>query len=308
MTGSLEEISRKIDALGLWEKVWSCVFALRPAGTVLPYFCAFSKGDGHVVRARLLLLEGWQTFHDFMRLQHDRESGFVSSTIELPQFVLVVLATGETKVFRHDAGFVPREVDAAQAELCRRLLWEAYGVMLRIESDPGTPMAYAAEQAMFSRVEGPSGTWRDAPFALVQPKVHVERVSIAKAVLAKAKDLPFASGEAVEVDFRLTPGVVTREKRPRCAYQFVMLAADTGAVLFSSRASVDPESGLRGIWEPSAMRLLDAFVKFGKVPGEVRLVSGRLFRLLRPLGEELPFKLSLHEALPHVAKFFNAPK
>ena len=33
----------------------------------------------------------------------------------------------------------------------------------------------------------------------------------------------------------------------------------------------------------------------GKVPGELKTRSGRVFRLLRPLCMELPFKLSLHE-------------
>ena len=36
----------------------------------------------------------------------------------------------------------------------------------------------------------------------------------------------------------------------------------------------------------------------GRVPGEICLVSGRVFRMLRALCVELPFKLSLHDSLP----------
>ena len=47
-------------------------------------------------------------------------------------------------------------------------------------------------------------------------------------------------------------------------------------------------------------QLLKALIGRGRIPGEIRLRSGRVFRLLRPLCEELPFKLSLHDELPEL--------
>lgn len=306
MADVLEEIARKIDALDMWGRIPPCAFAVRPAGTVLPYFCVFLEGDGAPVRARLLLLEGWQTFHDFVRLHHASDFGFASSPAELPQFALVVLSSGEAKVFRHDTGYVPVPVPEAQTDVCRRLLWEVYGVMLRLESDARLTMAYAGEQAMFSRVEAPAGAWSDAPLPLVHPRPHVERIALSKADVARAKDLPFDADEALELDFRLMPGVMTREKRPRSVYQLAAVDARTGESAFVARMSVSPDGGLRGMWESLAPEVLRRLIGRGRVPGALRLVSGRVFRMLRPLGEELPFKLSLHDALPRLEAAFGS--
>ena len=43
--------------------------------------------------------------------------------------------------------------------------------------------------------------------------------------------------------------------------------------------------------------VLRELVRRGRIPGEIKVRSGRVFRLLRPLCVELPFKLSLHEKL-----------
>ncbi|MBQ6914391.1 MAG: hypothetical protein IJQ65_01625, partial [Kiritimatiellae bacterium] len=45
---------------------------------------------------------------------------------------------------------------------------------------------------------------------------------------------------------------------------------------------------------------LQEIVRRGKVPCEVKVRSARMFRMLRPLCMELPFKLSLHEKLDHL--------
>ena len=47
-------------------------------------------------------------------------------------------------------------------------------------------------------------------------------------------------------------------------------------------------------------QLLRELIRIGKVPGEIKVRSGRVFRMLRPLCIELPFKLSLHEKLEHL--------
>jgi len=45
---------------------------------------------------------------------------------------------------------------------------------------------------------------------------------------------------------------------------------------------------------------LDHLVERHAVPGEVRVLSGRVFRMLRPLCLELPFKLSKVASLPRL--------
>ena len=101
----------------------------------------------------------------------------------------------------------------------------------------------------------------------------------------------------LEIDFALLPNVVTKEPRPRCVYELKAVDPKTGETAIASRVSVHPEAGLKGMWESMPVQVLKELIRRGKVPGELKTRSGRVFRLLRPLCMELPFKLSLHEKL-----------
>lgn len=294
---SPEQIGAKMDALGLWDALLPFNFAVKPRGTVFPYFCTVLKGDGRPVCVRLLMLEGWQTLHDYVRTRVDRNFGFYSSPIEMPHLELVVLQGAGAKLYRHDTGFMPIEADARQRELAARILWEAYGVMLRVESDPQLPMRFAQEKAIFARVETSDGVWADAPLQIPDPPPHVEKVSLPKADIKAAQDLPFVREAVLELDFGLLPNVMTQEIRPRCVYALRAVDLSTGAPAIDSRTSVHPEVGLRGMWESMPVQVLKELVRYGKIPGEIRTRSGRVFRVLRPLCLELPFKLSLHDRL-----------
>ena len=298
------EIGKKIDSLGLWKSVMPYNWAVKPRGTVFPYFCTSLGDQNPAVKARFLMLEGWQTIHDFVRTRVDRNFGFYSTPMELPHFELLVLASGEAKVFRHDPGYVPRDLTESESALVVRVLWECYGIMMRIESEPTLPMTYSEDRCMFARVETAPGVWEDAPLKIPDPQPHVEKVSFKNEDVAKAKDLPFATEESLEVDFRLVPNLVTREPHPRCAYILCAIDGATGEKQVWDSLSVRPDGGLRAMWESVPPRLLKHLVARGRIPGEIKLVSGRMFRLLRPLCIELPFKLSLHDSLPAIEKAY----
>ena len=295
-----EEIVRKMDGLNLWKTVAPFHWGIKPRGTVIPYFVCLLLGDGSPIKVRVLLLEGWQTFHDFVRTRIDRNFGFYQTPMELPHFEVVVLADGSAHLSRHDPGYMPVVATAAQRDFCARLLWQVYGVMLRIESDRSLPLKFAAERAIFARVEGRDGEWTDEPLVVPDVRPHEETVSFPNALLAKAKDLPFVRDYALELDFRLQTTVMTQEARPRCVYLLAAIDAQTGAKVISDRASVLPDLGLRGLWEQMPGRFLERLVEGGRIPGEVKVRSGRVFRLLRPLCMDLPFKLSLHDSLPRL--------
>lgn len=293
-----ETIGARMDALGLWDVLAPYNFAVKPRGTVFPYFCTVMKGDGKPVKVRFLMLEGWQTLHDFVRTRVDRDFGFYSLPIEFPHFELVVLADGSAKVFRDDAGFMPQEVAPGPArELVAKVLWEAYGVFLRVEGDRALPLRFAEDRAVFARVEDAKGQWADEPLAIPDPPPHKETVSLPKDLVKSAQDLPLVAADALDVDFRLLPGVMTKEPRPRCVYELSAADGQTGEKAFACRVSGLPEGGLRALWESMPVQVLREIVRRGKVPGEIRVCSGRVFRLLRPLCLELPFKLSLHDSL-----------
>lgn len=301
MERNVEEIGAKMDALGLWDALASYNWAVKPHGTAFPYFCTVVNGGEDAVKVRFMMLEGWNTLHDFVRMRADSAFGVVSSPIELPHFELVVLAGGGTKLFRHDTGYMPREAEGPGRDIAAKILWEAYGVMLRVESDPRLPMRFADEKSIFARVEDKSGAWRDEPLVIPDPPPYVERISFRTEDVKKAKDLPIVSTEVLDVDFRLVPVVMTREKRPRCVYELVAVDPVAKTRVVGVRTSVVPEAGLKAMWESMPQQLLAQFLARGRVPGRIRVVSQRVFRFIRPLGMELPFRLSLHESLPDLA-------
>ena len=157
MDRTIEDIGAKMDALGAWETVAPYNWAVCPKGTVFPYFCTVMKGDGNPVNVRFMMIEGWQNFHDFVRTRIDVNFGFYSTPMEISHFELVFVSGGEVRLFRHDPCFMPRLANDAERALCSKILWESFGVMMRVESDAELPMKFASEKAMFARVEdGPT--------------------------------------------------------------------------------------------------------------------------------------------------------
>lgn len=294
---SLEELGKKLDALGLWDAAMPFNWVVKPSGVVFPYFCTLLKGDGVNVKIRFLMLEGWQTFHDYIRTRIDRNFGFYLTPMEMPHFELVVASSGETMVFRHDPGYMPRPLSDKERALCLKILWEAYGVMMRLEGDKKLPLQFAAEKSMFARVEDSHGVWSDMPLSIPEPRPCVEEVSFPKALITKAKDLPLESSMSVAVDFFLLPNVMTKESRPRCAYQLLVVDMATGMRIVQDKTSVSPEGGLKAMWQSMPSRVLAGLVEYGRIPGGIKVVSGRVFRFLRSICLELPIKLSLHDRI-----------
>ncbi len=304
MEHTVEEIAAKIDALGLWDEASRGNWAVCPKGTVFPYFCTVVKekeGTGPV-KVRLVMVEGWQNFHDFVRTRIDPSFGFYSSPMEISHFEMVFVAegAGPARLFRHDPCYLPRIANDAERALCSKVLWETYGIMMRLESDSSLPMMFAQEKAMFARVEDAKGGWSDTALPIPDPRPHVESVRFAKSDLAKAKDLPFAAEEKLAVDFSLVVGLATKEPRPRCVYRLVAFDVAEKRQVVCDTVSPVPDGGLRDMWEGIAPRLLSHFIARGRIPGELMMRSQRLFRMLRPLCIDVPVKLSLHDSLPNV--------
>ena len=289
-----------MDGLGLWDAVARSNWAVCPKGTVFPYFCSVMKEENSLVKVRFFMVEGWQTFHDYIRTQVDNSFGFYSTPMEIAHFELVLFGTGAVRLFRHDPCYMPRVANEAERALCAKILWECYGVMMRIEADERLPLRFASEKAMFARVEDASGAWSDAALPIPTPRPHVESVSFAKADLAKAKDLPFSSDDRIAVDFALALGLATSEARPRCVYRLVAVDCTTGERFVSETSSPSPDGGLKAMWEGVAPRLLKHLLARGRIPGEIQVRSQRLFRMLRPLCLDIPFRLSLHDDLPGI--------
>ena len=122
MSRTVEEIGAKMDALGLWEAVAPYNWAVKPRGTALPYFCTVVLGEkGSPLKARFLMLEGWQTMHDYVHTRVDRNYGYYSSPAEMPHLEMIFVSGGQCKLFRYDTGFQPQEADARWRDLAEKL-------------------------------------------------------------------------------------------------------------------------------------------------------------------------------------------
>lgn len=299
ITDNPDQIAAKIDALGAWEALLPFNWAVKLHGCALPYFCTLFKDAGSPVRYRLLMIEGWQTFHDYVLFLRDRSFGYYCSPLEMPHYELIV-GDGLRQILRHDTGFVPRPLMECERGKVARLLWEAYGVMMRFESDRSLPMKYAGERAMFARIETGPDKCADGPLEIPSPRPYVERFALERDLIGKAKDIPFADGAVWEIDFRPVFSMVTREERRRYAYRLVAVAAATGAIVFERTASISSPMALKQLWESLPQEVLERIVAVGSVPGEIATCSPRVFRALRALGMEIPFKLTLCKRLDRI--------
>lgn len=292
-------IAKKLKELDLWSQASSYNFAVKLKNLVFPYFCVFLTKDQREegTAVRLLMLEGWQTLHDFIRTQLDANFGVYTAIDEFPHYELVLMKSGELTLKRHDTGYQPQDLTPAQEKIVAKILWEVYGILFRLESEPQLPLKYLGEQAIFGRVEKRDGSWEDAPLPITPPLAYVEKVSFEKDDLKAAKDLEFVRGGVINVDFRLLSGRFTDEARPRAIYNLVVYDPLKKKRLFDATTRLEKDSGLKEMWEAMPRIFLKFLIKFGMVPGEVRVAGGRMFRFLRPLCLDLPFKLTIDERL-----------
>ena len=301
----LEDIGRKIAALNLWQVAAAYNWAVKPRGMAYPFFCSLLPPND-ALAGHLVMLEGWQTFHDFVMTRCDRNFGFYSTPAELPHYAMLVEKRGQVIFLRHDTGYVPRmQFTEREIDVLYRVLWEIYGVMMRFETEHDLAMKYAEDNAIFARIEESDGNWHDQPLPIVQPRVHIERIALRKDDVMAAKDLPFASEECIAVDFRMVPALHTVEARPRTAYVFGGVDTRTGQRIMRHISSIPPDGTLRSLWENLAPRLLKELLARKRIPGEIQVVTQRMFRMLRPLCPELPFKLSLHDSIPVLEAAFK---
>lgn len=290
------EIARAIAALNVWERVSAHNWALVPQTSDLPYLVsAKSEGgkDGPVL-GRLMLFPGFETFRDFMLSRRVPDFGVGMSPIDFAHFELVSARNGVIELYVYEPGFVPRALTDGERKFLAPMLYECYGLMMRMEEDPGLPLAYAKDNALFARKEVSENVWIDGPLRFPDEKQnpYTEQISLSKASCDKAAKLPQRAAEKWEIDFVMVPSYQTQEPRSRFLYILAAVDSATGERRVWHKASVDGRPyGLKRLWEGMAQRILDGIISLGRTPGEMHVRSQRVARFLRPLGLQLPFKL-----------------
>ncbi len=298
----IDEIAKAIAALNLWEKAAAHNWALVPQTSELPYLvnAMAENKKGSPVIGRLHLFPGFVPFRDFMISRRVTDFGVGMSPMDFDHFELVSAKGGVTELFVYEPGFVPRALTDNERAFLAPLLYECYGLMLRLDENPDLPLAYVKENALFARKEMSENVWIDGPLKLPDERQnpYTEQVSLNKAKCAAAAKLPMAKAEKWEVDFVMVPSYQTREARSRFLYVLAAVDAATGERRVWEKMSVDGKpGGLKRLWEAHAQRMLDRILVLGRVPGELHVRTGRVMRFLRPLGLQLPFKLVQHAKL-----------
>ncbi|MCQ2389359.1 MAG: hypothetical protein MJ138_06570 [Kiritimatiellae bacterium] len=296
----IAEIAQAIARLGLWKKVAGKVWAVTLETETLPFLVTAAQESGkNPIAGRLLVFRGFDAFRDFRIFTQNPNLGVAMSPIDFEHWEVVGLASGGAELYAFAPGFVPVPPPPGDAAFLAPVLYESYGILMRLEEEPDLPLEFKDEASLFARREGLDGKWRDAPLkAPGLPHVlYVERVALAKADCEAAAKLQLAKDETWEIDFLQSAVFRTTEARPRILYLFAGVDAATGRRVLWDRMGVG-SGGLKGMWESLATRLLKAFLASGRVPGAIHVRTPRLARFVRPLGLQIPFKMVQHAKLP----------
>lgn len=188
-------------------------------------------------------------------------------------------------------GFFPWFLEAEEACLLTYALEQVIDVAPRFRKDPSL-LAPVDEQSYLVRVprqRGDSLTWRDHILDVPPPEFPTISLVMDIQALEKLKRIP-PSRNRLEIDFFMFPASIgERGARPAFPYMLLTVDAQSGMVLGSELLTADPS--LEAMWGLIPMNVVYQLARFGIVPGEVRVRSGLLFELLRPLAQELRFKL-----------------
>lgn len=308
-SGDIYAVARALADLDPWEKASRHNWALVPQMSDCPYIATIApeKGEGPV-RGRLMLFPGLDVFRDYVLSRQIGDYGVCMSAMDLPHFEAVGLRDGGVELFCYEPGFVPQPPDSERRTFFAPLIYECYGLLMRMEEEPDLPLRYIDKKSMFARKEVAPSRWIDGPLPLPKESVvqSKESISLRRDDCERVKALPLYPKEIWEVDFVMVPAFHTPPPRPRFLYLLVAVNAESGERMVWERLSVDGrENGLLRIWEGHAQRLLTAMNAAGRVPGELHVRSRRVARFLRPLGLQVPFKMVQHSALPALDNVLN---
>ena len=311
---NIDEVAKAIAALKVWKKASKYNWALVSELFDKPLIAAVNPTPNGPIVGRLMLFNGFAAHRDFLIFRQNPDLSFATSPIDFDHYEVIGLKDGSVEIYDYRPGFIPAHPDAETRALLAPVIYECYGLMLRIDEDPELPALYIKDQALFSRKEGLDGKWHDAP--LRPPNLDTvtwtERVGLDRVKCAQAVRLNMEPEEAWEVDFTQMPLYRTDDQQARMMFLFAAVDAKTGERRVWQKLAVDPSiprngtlDAMKPLWESLAAHVLDGVIRRGKVPGAIHVRNQRMMRFLRPLGLQLPFKLVLHQEMPQLTAVVN---
>ena len=312
--GNIEEVAKAITALKVWKKAAKYSWALVSELFERPLIAAINPAQLGPIAGRLMLFNGFEAHRDFLVFRQNPDMSFAMSPIDFDHYEVIGLKDGSAEIYDYRPGFIPVHPDAETRAMLAPVVYECYGLLLRLDEDPELPAKYVSDGAMFSRKEGLDGRWQDAP--LTPPNLDTitwtERVGLDRAKCSKAARFALEPDEAWEADFIQMPLYRTDDSQSRMMYLFAAVDAKTGERRVWQKLAVDPAiprngtlAAIKPLWESLASHMLDGVIRRGNVPGSICVRSQRMMRFLRPLGLQLPFKVVIHKQLPQLTAVVN---
>lgn len=311
---NIDDIAKAIAGLKLWKKASKYNWALVSELFDKPLIAAVNPAQQGPIAGRLLLFNGFSAHRDFMIFSQNPNLSFGMSPMDFDHYEVIGLKDGGAEVYDYRPGFLPVHPDEELRALLAPALYEAYGLLLRIDEDPELPAMYMGEKSLLSRREGLDGKWHDAPLRVpnLDTVTWTERVGLDRAKCTQAARFDMATDEVWEADLIQMPLYRTEEKQARILHLLAAVEVKHGERCVWQKLAVDPRlprngtsDALKLIWESLASHILDGIIRHGRVPGAIHVRSQRMMRFLRPLGLQLPFKIVLHEELPRLTASVN---
>ena len=258
---NIDEIAKAIASLNLWKKAAKYNWALVSELFDRPLVAAVNPNPAGPIVARLLLFNGFLAHRDFLIFRQNPDVSFALSPMDFDHYEVIALKDGSAEVYDYRPGFVPVHPDEETRAQLAPVLYECYGLLLRIDEDPELPALYLKDKALFARREGLDGKWHDAP--LRPPNLDTvtwtERVGLDRAKCSQAARLDMAADEAWEIDFTQMPLFRTDDKPARLMYLLAAVDAKTGDRRVWQKLAVVPAlprngtmEALKPLWESLA--------------------------------------------------------
>ncbi|MBN1200787.1 MAG: hypothetical protein JXJ20_02920 [Anaerolineae bacterium] len=195
-------------------------------------------------------------------------------------------------------GYAPWFVESAEAQFLTHVLEQTLDVAQRVKENPDL-LTVQSETSYLVRVshnEGDTLKWQDQIINISPPEAPLLAIQMDMALLERLKRLPKRG--RMEIDLFMLLSVIQEKRDERPIFPYVLMAVDgtTGAVVGYDMLHADP--ALQTVWESVPLSMARVFGQMGYLPRRVSVSSDLMLQLLRPLADELDFRVRQVASLP----------
>jgi len=314
----LHAVADRIRALDPWS--WMTlgdVFGVRPRGAGETGFVLFSRQGSQQWRA-VTVVPGWDAFHNALMNPRQQEAhrAPLEQTVEESWVRLMflpadALARGDCAVLARlgvdlnagdeyasfcsqKTGYFPDRPGPDEVVWMAAVLYQAYGMAMRIESNPGLTRE-RLPRSFFVRTQDAAGDWHDAWHDMPPPKIDVVvgvEIDRVERLRKRVRD-----ATVLQVDLFLSPLKVKSPADHRSEAVFTLLVVNRETRMALSCEALQATNGVDTMWAQVPEAVLKAMERLDALPGEIEVCCERMLNVLRPLTEMLPFKLTRREKL-----------